>query len=60
MLAWIIRAILLLAAPIAALFVARDAVNFGVVETLVSIVLIVGFALAVAAWTLRKKPPAGP
>ena len=45
---------------IAALFVARDAVNFGVVETLVSIVLIVGFALAVAAWTLRKKPRAGP
>ena len=55
MLAWIIRALLFLAAPIAALFVSRDALNFGIVETLVGIILIVGFALAAAAWTLRRK-----
>lgn len=55
MLAWIIRCLLLLAAPIAALFVSRDALNFGVIETLVAVILIVGFALAAAAWTLRRK-----
>ena len=48
MLAWIIRCLLLLAAPIAALFVSRDALNFGVFEMLVAVVLIVGFVLAAA------------
>jgi hypothetical protein len=56
MLAWIIRCLLLLAAPIAALFVSRDALNFGVFEMLVAVILIVGFALAAAAWSLRGKP----
>jgi hypothetical protein len=56
MLAWIVRCLLFLAAPIAALFVSRDALNFGIVETLVAVILIVGFALAAAAWTLRRKP----
>ncbi|TKW77008.1 MAG: hypothetical protein DI543_17960 [Bradyrhizobium icense] len=55
MLAWIIRCLLLLAAPIAALFVSRDALNFGVFEMLVAVVLIVGFVLAAAAWSLRGK-----
>jgi len=56
MVAWIIRVLLFLAAPIAALFVARDALNFGVIETLVSIVMIALFVLAAALWTLRRKP----
>jgi hypothetical protein len=55
MLAWIVRCLLFLAAPIAALFVSRDALNFGIFEMLVAIILIVGFVLAVAAWTLRRK-----
>ena len=55
MLAWIIRCLLYLAAPIAALFVSRDALNFGVIEMLLTTILIVGFALAAAAWTLRRK-----
>jgi len=55
MLVWIIRCLLFLAAPIAALFVSRDALNFGVFEMLVAIILIVGFALAAAAWSLRRK-----
>lgn len=59
MLAWIIRAVLFLAAPIAALFVSRDALNFGIVETLVAVILIVSIALAAAAWTLRRKALAG-
>ena len=55
MLAWIVRFLLLLAAPIAALFVSRDALNFGIIEMLVAIVLFVGLALAAAVWTSRRK-----
>ena len=58
MLAWIVRCLLLLAAPIAALFVSRDALNFGIVEMLVAIILMVGLVLAASAWTLRRKSPA--
>lgn len=58
MLAWIIRCFLLLAAPIAALFVSRDALNFGVIEMLVAIVLMVGVVLAASAWSLRRKSAA--
>lgn len=56
MLAWIVRCLLFLAAPITALFVARDALNFGIMQTLVAIILIVGLMLAAAAWSLRRKP----
>ena len=58
MLAWIVRCLLLVAAPIAALFVSRDALNFGIVEMLVAIILMVGVVLAASAWTLRRKSPA--
>jgi hypothetical protein len=58
MLAWIIRCLLLLAAPIAALFVSRDALNFGVFEMLVAIMLMVGVVLAAAVWSLRRKSAA--
>jgi competence protein ComGC len=61
MLAWIIRCLLFIAAPIAALFVARDAVNFGIVEMLVAILLIVGLVLVAAVWSLRRQSiAAGP
>jgi hypothetical protein len=56
MVAWIIRILLLLTAPVAALFVSRDALNFGVIETLVAIMLISLVVLAAAAWTSRRKP----
>ena len=55
MLAWIIRCLLFLAAPIAALFVSRDALNFGIIEMMVAMILIVAFAIAAAAWSLRRK-----
>jgi hypothetical protein len=58
-LAWIIRCLLFLAAPIAALFVSRDALNFGIVEMLVATILIAAFVLAAAGWSLRRKS-AGP
>jgi hypothetical protein len=57
-LTWIFRVILVLAAPIAALFVSRDALNFGIVETLFAATLIAGFAVLAAVWSLRR-PDAG-
>jgi hypothetical protein len=52
--AWILRIVLIIAAPLAALFVSRDALNFGIVETLVAVILIAGAALLAALWTLRR------
>jgi hypothetical protein len=52
--AWILRIVLIIAAPLAALFVSRDALNFGIVETLVAVILIAGAAVLVAVWTLRR------
>jgi len=51
MLGWIVRILFILAAPIAALPVSLDAPNFGLVQTLVAIVLIVAFVGLAAAWT---------
>jgi len=50
MLSWIVRILFILAAPIAALLVSKDALNFGLVQTLVAIVLIVAFVGLAAAW----------
>ena len=54
----ILRVLLIIAAPITALFVSRDALNFGIIEILVAIVLIAAFFLGVAFWRLR--PPDRP
>ncbi len=51
----ILRAFLIIAAPITALFVSRDALNFGIIETLIAVVLIALFCLALAFW--RWRPP---
>ena len=53
--AWIVRILFVLAAPIAAWFVARDATNFDVVQMTVAIVLFVGFVGALAFWPARWK-----
>ena len=50
---WIVRLLLMIAAPITALFVARDALNFGVLQTFVATVLVTG-VVALAAWRLRR------
>jgi hypothetical protein len=55
---WILRVILVVAAPITALFISRDALNFGIVETLGAVTLIAGFAVLAAVWSLRR-PDAG-
>jgi hypothetical protein len=52
--AWIVRLLLIIAAPITALFVARDALNFGVLQTFVATILIVGLVAAAAFWRLRR------
>jgi len=53
MLSWVVRILFILAAPIAALLVPREALNFGLVQTLIAIVLIVAFVGLAAAWSTR-------
>ena len=53
----VLRVLLFIAAPITALFVSRDALNFGVIEALVAVILIAAFCLVLAFWKLR--PPLG-
>lgn len=53
MIGWLVRIILLAAGAIAALFVARDAANFDIVQGMVAIALIAGVVLVVAL--LRRK-----
>jgi hypothetical protein len=55
-LAWVVRLLLFLAAPVAARFVSRDELNFGVVEMLVATMMIAGIALDIAVWKLRTLP----
>jgi hypothetical protein len=50
----IARILLLLAAPIAALFVARDALNFGVVQMIVATILFTAMVAAAAFWPRRR------
>ena len=55
MLSWVVRILFILAAPIAALLVSRDALNFGLVQTMVAIVLIVAL-VGLAAWRTGGPP----
>lgn len=52
---WIVRILLYIAAPITALFVARDALNFGVFQMMVTTVLIVVLVAVAAFWPRRWK-----
>jgi hypothetical protein len=52
---WIARLLLVAAGSIAALFVARDAANFGVVEVLFAMVLIFLFVVGTGWWIQRWK-----
>jgi hypothetical protein len=53
MLSWIVRILFALAAPIAALVVSRDALNFDLIQTLVAVILIVALVAVVAFWPKR-------
>jgi hypothetical protein len=59
MLGWIVRILFILAAPIAALLVSRDALNFGLVQTFVAMVLVVALVGLAAAWSARKPRTGG-
>lgn len=58
--AWIIRLFLVIAAPIAALLVARDSLNFDIVQTFVAIILMTAALGAGAAWTFYRRPTSRP
>jgi len=52
--AWIARLLLMLAAPITALFVARDALNFGLIQTFVAMIMVTGLVAVAAFWGVRR------
>ncbi|MCF2524657.1 hypothetical protein [Bradyrhizobium sp. G127] len=54
--AWIVRVLLIIAGPIAAWFVARDADSFGFVQMVVATLLIAGSVVLAAFWPTRWKP----
>jgi len=53
--ALILRLLAFIAAPIAGLFVARDSLNYDIVQTMIVILLIVAFLVVVALWPRRNK-----
>ena len=53
--AWLLRLLSVLAAAITSLFVARDALNFGIIEILVTVTLVVGAAVIAVGWTIRRE-----
>lgn len=55
---FLLRILLFLAAPIAALLVARDTMNFEIVQTFVAIILIIAFIGLAIAW--RSRGPRAP
>ena len=48
--AWFLRLLSVVAAAITSLFVARDALNFGIIQTLLMITLIIGAAAVAIDW----------
>jgi hypothetical protein len=53
--AWLLRLLSVLAAAITSLFVARDALNFGIIEILVTVTLVVGTAVIAVGWAIRRE-----
>ena len=55
MLGWVVRIFFAIAAPITALFVARDALNFGMIQTIVTMLLVTGLVALIAAFSGRDR-----
>ncbi|MDN5001326.1 hypothetical protein ACFQZO_10565 [Bradyrhizobium sp. GCM10027634] len=55
MLRWLVRILFALAAPITALFVARDALNFGLIQTVVTMLLVTALVWLIALYTGRNR-----
>lgn len=53
--ALILRVMMFAAAPIAALFVGRDSLNFSIVQMMIVIILIVAALIGMALWPHRNK-----
>lgn len=47
---WIIRILMVVAASIAGLFVARDTLNFDILQMMIAILLVVGLLIFFATW----------
>ena len=52
MLNWILRPIMVIAAVIAGWFVARDAVNFSIIQMVVGLLLITALVAVAACWEM--------
>jgi hypothetical protein len=53
--AWLLRFLSILAAAITSLFVARDALNFGFVQILVTMTLTIGIVVIAVLWDVRRQ-----
>lgn len=51
----IVRVLMVLAAPITALFLARDAASFSIVQTMISMILFTVIIAIIAFWP--RRPP---
>jgi hypothetical protein len=52
---WLLRLLSVVAAAITSLFFARDALNFGIMQTLLMLTLIIGAATIAVAWKARRE-----
>jgi hypothetical protein len=55
MLGWIVRILFVMAAPFTALFVARDALNFGLIQTFVAMLLVTALVGLITAYSGRNR-----
>lgn len=53
--AWVLRILSIVAAAITSLFVARDALNFDIMQTFVTMTLVIGAAAIAAMWMARRE-----
>lgn len=53
--AWFFLLFSVVAAAITSLFVPRDALNFGIIQTLLMITLVIGAAAVVIVWQARRE-----
>lgn len=52
---WLLRLLSVMAAAITSLFVARDALNFGFIQILVTMILTIGIAVIAVGWHARRQ-----
>jgi hypothetical protein len=55
--ALVLRLLMFIAAPLAALFVARDSLNFEIAQTMIMMLILIAVLCGVAIWPRGKKDP---